>query len=376
MTQPSYRSIEESGLPLVFPILPVAMPPSPPPGQIACRVTARALAGMQKEAVVQLAPGGAWRMVCDEGPYLEGTDLAPFPLGFFSAGMQALLLERLADEAERAGLRPGAIVVRQVNRYTMNGSFLRGDAIGGALPVEAVVTFAGMEASREEQAALIARAVRRCPAHAAYAASLQSRFTLPGAPGLPAPPPAIAFEPLRDAAPAPAVEKLDEAPRVSGVEGGVGSSLRAEQKRTLEVESQGVWRGPERPIEIRVALVRPIGSTFLFRAAAPPAGGSEETSGLPSGLAYLAAGIAFCFLTQLGRYARIAKLPLGPYGIVQDNVFTVDPAATSPLDIHVYATLPGDAPVDARERLVAVAERTCFLHASLRTPIEGRVTLG
>ena len=54
----------------------------------AVRVEAHALGGMQKEALVyQGSTRSLWRMVSDEGPYLNGTDLAPFPLAFFSVGM-------------------------------------------------------------------------------------------------------------------------------------------------------------------------------------------------------------------------------------------------------------------------------------------------
>lgn len=54
------------------------------------RAATRALAGMQKEALVDYGPTGAtWRVVCDEGPWLNGTDLAPLPLGFFTAGLIA-----------------------------------------------------------------------------------------------------------------------------------------------------------------------------------------------------------------------------------------------------------------------------------------------
>ena len=53
------------------------------------RVEVRALEGMQKEATVRQSErsGQTWRMVSDEGPYLNGTDLAPFPLAFFAAGL-------------------------------------------------------------------------------------------------------------------------------------------------------------------------------------------------------------------------------------------------------------------------------------------------
>jgi hypothetical protein len=49
------------------------------------QVEARAMTYHQKEAVVsEVIQGVAWRITSDEGAALEGTDLAFFPLGFFS----------------------------------------------------------------------------------------------------------------------------------------------------------------------------------------------------------------------------------------------------------------------------------------------------
>ncbi len=64
----------------------------------------RCLEGMQKEALVRVGSAGTWRMVSDEGPYLNGTDLAPFPLAFFAAGMQFSVLSELVRGARSAGM--------------------------------------------------------------------------------------------------------------------------------------------------------------------------------------------------------------------------------------------------------------------------------
>ena len=56
--------------------------------------------GMQKEAIVHYGPTGTvWRMVSDEGPYLNGTDLAPFPLAFYTAGMAFSFMTELLRHA-------------------------------------------------------------------------------------------------------------------------------------------------------------------------------------------------------------------------------------------------------------------------------------
>ena len=56
----------------------------------ALRTWVRSFSGFQKEALVRSAKTGrTWRLVSDEGPYLNGHDAAPCPLAFLSTGMAA-----------------------------------------------------------------------------------------------------------------------------------------------------------------------------------------------------------------------------------------------------------------------------------------------
>lgn len=91
-------------------------------------VKARSLEGMQKEAVVEnIRTGDVWRMACDEGPYLNGSDLAPFQLAFFTAGMaisitsNLRMLAGLGLPAPEPSQRVLADAERRV-RSTRNGS--------------------------------------------------------------------------------------------------------------------------------------------------------------------------------------------------------------------------------------------------------------
>ncbi len=69
------------------------------------RTWVRALAGMQKEAlVVNGATGKSWRLVSDEGPYLAGHDRAPCPLCTFIAGMVASCMNEVTGLAAARGL--------------------------------------------------------------------------------------------------------------------------------------------------------------------------------------------------------------------------------------------------------------------------------
>ena len=62
----------------------------------ALRTWVRSLSGFQKEALVRSAKTGeTWRLVSDEGPYLNGHDAAPCPLAFLSSGMAASFMNEI-----------------------------------------------------------------------------------------------------------------------------------------------------------------------------------------------------------------------------------------------------------------------------------------
>lgn len=171
----------------------------------------------------------------------------------------------------------------------------------------------------------------------------------------------------------PIIEKLESAETVHGVEGGAGSSLKSEQKRTLHVHGR-TRRVQEMDMECTIDLIKPIGSTFRFRSDETRSNGGGGAA--PPPLAYLTAGVGFCFMTQIGRYAHILKQPLEGYSIVQDNVFA--PAGDGagvvalPTETHTYIDgADGDTGVD----LLNVGERTCFLHAAMRNELPSVVTV-
>jgi hypothetical protein len=75
-------------------------------------------------------------------------------------------------------------------------------------------------------------------------------------------------------------------------------------------------------------------------------------------------------MTQLARYARILRRPLGAAAVVQDTVFRAG-ADADPVVTHVYLDT-GEDDAFAQE-LVAAGERTCFLHALCRWELDVRV---
>jgi hypothetical protein len=339
---------------------------------------------MQKEALVHYGPNNTvWRMVSDEGPYLNGTDLAPFPLAFYSSGMAFSFLSELERHAATRNVKLDSVSIEQDNFYTMEGSAIRGDMIGGVLPSEIAVHIEA-DASEEDIAAIIRLAEASSPAQSYMNDVLQNTFSLEAngqalpVSGVPASPGERIADPEPDfqaAEPAASEEFLEDiitkratAEAKEGVEGGAGSSLKSEQKRTLHVHAEAVIR-EDGLREAKIRLYKPIGSTFHI---------ISDESGLvaPPSLGYLSAGVAFCYMTQLGRYATIVKQDLTAYRIVQDNVFKIGDeqakAEAKPVDTQLFVDLNDTE--EGAQRLLMMGERTCFLHAAMRASNRSKLT--
>ncbi|MEX2127728.1 MAG: OsmC family protein [Xanthobacteraceae bacterium] len=363
------------------------------PNRTEIRTYARALEGMQKEALVTSEPGGqTWRMVCDEGPYLNGTDLAPFPLAFFATGLVNAYLAEIVALADAQRVPIDRIEVIQDNFYTMEGSAVRGDMIGGALPVALHVRIDSSAPDSVVQN-LVMNALARSPGDAYLRTVCASEFSIVNS-GKPVPTGEVrgwanSPEPKLDdamfdgARPDPKAEfpddiigKLGSAETVFHVEGGAGSSLKSEQKRTLHIRGIATMRD-DGLSETQVQLYKPIGSNFRFLCdiANAAVGGIHA----PSPLAYLSAGIAFCYLTQIGRYAMIMKYDDLDYSIAQHMAFGLavgegasgTPPSAEPVRTHVSLTTK--LADDVVRKIVDMGERTCFLHAASRTPLKTKV---
>ena len=375
-----------------------------PAGGETVRVWARSLTGMQKEAVVRSTAGGVWRLASDEGPYLDGFDAAPCPLGFMTVGMVSSWMNAVLDAARARGLTVRDLVLVQDNRYTMEGSALNGTMTGGALPVELDVR---IDADADEDAVreMVAAAVRGATAYDVLRRPHVSRFTL-AVNGAEAqvdraarldgarpsdPEPVFSRVAPADSTGVPVV-RVEAVKPVAGVAGGAGTSLRAEQRRQLHLRAV-CRRRPDGVKEIEQQLHSPLGSTFRFLSDEPPEQGGGGAA--PSAASYMAAGVAFCFMTQLGRYASILRKDLHGYRIVQDTRFPGRAASAAPpsnagaapvgsgaapgggrslsgaagaVETHVY--LDTREGVDFARRCLDMGEQTCFLHALYRTPLE------
>ena len=103
------------------------------------------------------------------------------------------------------------------------------------------------------------------------------------------------------------------------------------------------------------------------------ASGGQERA--PDGLAYLAAGVAFCFMTQIGRYAQITKQKLNAYRIIQDTMFRLlrndNPV---PLAVETLLCVDTDEPPEKSIKLAQMGEQTCYVHAAFRSAVETEVS--
>jgi organic hydroperoxide reductase OsmC/OhrA len=393
--------IENSPFPLVFKqddASPVGLRAGRFGRRLQLRTATRALAGMQKEALVNYGPTGtSWRLVCDEGPWLDGTDLAPFPLGFFTAGLVASYMSEFMTHAGRRDVEVQELEVMVDNLYGMEGSLLRGTMVGSAQPVE--VTFRARASTDVREVLQLAHlAVASSPADALLRNAVDSVFTLNhNGRALPVTRVAASAAPQHEdpiglfaaARPAAAADfAADILQRMDGVDtlggeklGGERSSavgLSDTQKRQVHVRGVGTLQGDGMKA-LQVACLQPVGSVFHFLSDDSAAVGGQERA--PSGLVYLSAGISFCFMTQLGRYAHVAKHEMQSYQVVQDTSFSV-PAAindgdemptSAAVDTHVF--IGNQEGEDKTQTLLNMGEQTCYLHAACRSGIKTRIRL-
>jgi len=364
--------------------------------RIHLRTATRALQGMQKEALVNVGPTGTtWRVVCDEGPWLNGTDLAPFPLGFFTAGLVASYMSEFLTHARKAEVEVYELEVQVDNLYGMEGSLMRGTMVGSAQPVE-VIFRARTSIDNAQVLQLAHLAVASSPADTLLRNAVDSVFTLNhNGSQLPVTRVAASARPqerdpaalFQAAQPGNQADdillRLDDVESLGGEKLGTERSsavgLSDEQKRQVHVRGVGTLR-PDGMKELQVACFQPVGSVFRFLSDDSALVGGQERA--PSGLAYLSAGISFCFMTQLGRYAHVAKHDMHSYQIVQDTSFSVPAALNEKGENPTCAAVDTDVFIgnsedeDKTQTLLNMGEQTCYLHAACRSNIKTRARVG
>lgn len=357
------------------------------------RTWVRSLSVFQKEALVASArTGKVWRLVSDEGPYLDGHDEAPCPLAFLSVGMVASYANEITALAKQQGVSIRSLKLTQDNYYTMTGSMPKRTMVGGALPVELSVE---IDCDLKDGALneFLMNAIHASPLNGLMRGKLDSLFSLTknGEPlslaeaspidGPTYPDPGdhfagakptdgMAFDPLSWA------HGVTPKKQVKGGTATAGSSLADEQNRTLNIGAICTLR-EDGMKQIQQMQYSPHGTSFNFLSEEAPENGGEGRA--PDANSYISAGIAFCFMTQFGRFVKMLSLDLSDYRIVQDSHFSLGGASgatgkagqADPLETHVYLQT-GESDAMAREML-DIAEKTCFLHAFCRTDLKTKL---
>jgi hypothetical protein len=352
------------------------------PSETIFRVDARAMGAHQKEALVhEGGKGPAWRIVSDEGPSLKGSDMAPFPLGFFNGGLQADLLGQLSRLATSQGTEISAVDLDLDNGFSFSGSFFRGDGKGSADAAQLRLSITG-EAPPEEVAELVRKAVQASPALAAMSTPLDNTFalyvngirrevtmTLPSV-AADAPDPLKSYarppSPLKDGKDLSGIViKIPQPPVETDVMPPAASKLdiRVMGRSRLADIKKGVT-------EVQTWLKAPAGSHFGFRTDEV----NVTDASAPSGLALLSAGVSFCYMTQLFRYVEYLKYKVRAIRLVQYNPFSMKQNAdgsltghVGPVDTHLF--LHADEPDEVMQRLLVMGAQTCYLHAALKAAL-------
>lgn len=348
-------------------------------------VEARQLEGHQKEGIVtEGSTGSKWRMTTDEDGHLRGTDLAPFPLGYFNAGLHGDLTNRIVSLARQRSLDISGMALSLDTGYFMTGSFFKGTGEGYAEPAIIDISFSSSSATDALQQ-LVVDAVDASPAFALMRRPLRNTFAIyvngrrRKVTTMLASGPEDAIDPYvtYSSAPSP-LHGANTFPDLIYKTGQVSDGIQ-------EIAPGDMTTRQIRPVYGRSALIDPGGATETDVVLGMPGASnfaikSDEridADMAASGLALLSAGIGFCYMTQLSRYIEYQKMAIRGVRLVQHTPYTLEVAngrivgGAEPADTHLF--LSGDEDGDTFEHLMKIAERTCYLHKTMADALEPTV---
>lgn len=349
------------------------------------RTWVRSLSGFQKEALVRSAKTGVtWRLVSDEGPYLNGHDAAPCPLAFLSSGIAASFMNEILALAKIQGIEIRRLKLIQDNYYTMKGSMPKRTMVGGAENIDLQVEI-DCDLDDVELYEFLIKATYASPLNGLMRGQLESLFKLsknsvelPTAKaaeldGALLPDPGNHFAKSKaNSSDLTLMEPVGPTPKKDVVMGtsSAGGSMADEQDRRLNIGAVAIMRD-DGIKEIQQMQYSPYGTSFRFL--------SSEDGRAPDANSLISAGIGFCFMTQFGRFVSMLKLDLPDYRIVQDTHFSLGGASggtgkageADPIETHVY--LETSESDETAQEMLDISEQTCFLHAFCRTDLKTKL---
>lgn len=381
--------LTESGLPLIYKTTGVFETLSARSAPEFVRTHVKSLTVFQKEAfVTSRRADQTWRMASDEGKYLLGHDAAPAPLAFLTVGMIASFMNEILALARLRDIKIANIRVIQDNFYSMKGSMRQGTMVASA---NDVLIECQIESPAKGQMlqGLVADAIAASPMGGLMRKNTKSLFSLthngrgiePGV-EFPIDRGEISAE-AQSGSVSPAAGDWNKtlvrkgiSPKNQHSQSIAGSSLTDAQDRMLHL--RGICTQREDGVKVvEQQLFNPHGTAWTFLS---DEGADDGGKGLaPNAASYISAGIGFCFMTQFGRFAKMQDSKLLGYEIVQDmnaslggaSGGTGKPGEVDPIATHVFLTSNEDD--DFARNILAVSERTCFLHAFCKAEIKAKI---
>jgi hypothetical protein len=371
--------LEKSPYPLAFVAAPgteerTGRGPAQPPRTYRCEVTG--LGGFQKEGLAEnVATGRTWRLVCDEGIYLRGADMAPAPLMYWAAGLHGDVTARIARALLAAGLDPAGLDVTMTQGFGVRGSFARGQAVGLVYGLTWDIKLQ-TDAREAVIAQHVATALAGSPSYAAMTGTHEGAFSLytngrrrpvTGVPQSTAPAQDDPF--LRhNRSPRPCGPAAGTAPLMTrqATPGVATIELTDDEEGTVQwhVQARGTYQRDTGLVESRVGFAAGEGGASFWILL------SDQSNQLaPDPLAYFSIGTAFCYHTQLCRYAAVRRIPAELPRLSQLSRFTgMDgDAQADPFDTHLF--LRGSVAGEQATSLLTAAANTCYAHRALAVPV-------
>ena len=336
----------------------------------------------------------SFRLTSDEGKHLNGTDLAPFPLGFFNASIHGDIVGTVMKQATLKGLKIDNIDCEVLNSYYLTGSFVKGDGKGHAEPTTINLDIATSE-NQDDIKNLILSASKMAPVLAGLRTPLKNTFALyangrrKDLSSLNESLKTDAEDPYQQYKVEPSPSNSDnysdrmivKTGEVSAgtVEPVDGYNVPKSQDGNAEnpkfnkiirtIVGKSSTNANSKIVEVDTVLGLPGMTHFVI---------SSDIDGniAPSPVNVMGAAISFCFLTQTHRYIHHQKFAIEGLRMSQYATFKENSDGTVemlPLDTHLY--MNGTAPDEHNEKLIDMSERTCYLHATLCEALEPKINI-
>ncbi|MET9671271.1 hypothetical protein ABZY19_39160 [Streptomyces sp. NPDC006475] len=330
------------------------------------------LGGFQKEGLARdVRSGRTWRLVCDEGAYLNGANMAPAPLAYWVGGLHADITARIAETAREAGVVIDDLAVTVTQGFGVQGSFAKGQAVA---QVHHMTCDVDLICDQDDPTVnnLIEQALGTSSAVAAVAGAHEGLFSLStNGRATPVSNLLVSTEPLEDPFlkhthhPEP-VETRPEAvpvPHPAGDKPPVMLSDDNDGTVSWRIRTDG---GLDPATGLVTSHVWFSEKSATWTLVSDPA-----NQAAPDPLVYFAMGTAFCFHTQLCRYVSVRRLPVDAPRLVQLSRFPA--SGFEPLDTCLF--LHGRLSGEDATMLVSAAANTCYAHRALTVPVEQRVSI-